>query len=194
MNRIVRTIVAIAGMLLVASGARAVPITFNVGMTGANENPPVATGGTGFATITVDTATNLLTIDVTFSGLTSGTTASHIHCCTPPGANAGVATTTPTFLGFPLGVTSGTFHTVLDMTLASSYNPAFITANGGNVTTAEGILFAGILAGQSYLNIHTANNPGGELRGQIVPEPASLALLLSGIGAAGVALRRRRTS
>jgi hypothetical protein len=71
-------------------------------------------------------------IDVSFSGLLGTTTASHIHCCTPTplSGTAGVATTTPTFAGFPLGVTSGTYMNTLDLTLASSYNPAFVTANG----------------------------------------------------------------
>jgi len=56
--------------------------------------------------------------------------------------------------------------------MASSYNPAFITAHGGTVAQAEADLIAGILGGQSYLNIHTMNNPTGEIRAQLnVPAP-----------------------
>jgi len=51
---------------------------------------------------------HLMHVDVTFSGSEANTTASHIHCCLPPSPfdpiNIGVATTTPTFPGFPLGV------------------------------------------------------------------------------------------
>jgi hypothetical protein len=57
--------------------------------------------------------------------LTSTDTAAHIHCCAPLGTNAGVATTVPTFLGFPLGVTSGTYSSqVFDLTQPLIYNPA----------------------------------------------------------------------
>ena len=51
--------------------------------------------------------------------------------------------------------------------MASSYNPAFITAHGGTVATAEAALIAGMVGGQSYLNIHTTGNPTGEIRGQL---------------------------
>jgi hypothetical protein len=195
MKRYVSTLLA-GAILLIATAVAATPISFSFGLNSAQENNPLDTStATGFATVSVDVPLNLLTVDVTFSGLTSGTTASHIHCCAPFGTAAGVATTTPTFAGFPLGVTSGTFHTVLDMTLASSYNPAFITANGGTVASAEPVLFAGILAGRSYLNIHTMQFPGGEIRGQIVvPEPATLALILGGLAAAGFVRRRRAWS
>jgi hypothetical protein len=131
----------------------------------AENNPQDSSTGTGSAIVTWDTVTNLMTVNVTFSGLTTGTTASHIHCCAVPPSNAGVATTTPTFPGFPLGVTSGTYLHTFDMTAASSYNPAFVTANGGTPTSAEAVLFAGLVAGQAYLNIHTTMFPGGEIRG-----------------------------
>ena len=111
-----------------------------------------------------NTLTNEMTINVTFSSLTTGTTASHIHCCVTPPGNAGVATTTPTFPGFPFGVTSGTYSRTFDMTDPASFNSAFVTANGGT-TGAAAALLAGLRAGQAYLNIHTTMFPVGEIRG-----------------------------
>jgi len=128
-------------------------------------SPAIATPGTGTAKVTWNTLTNEMTVDVTFSGLTTPTTAAHIHCCVTPPGNTGVATTVPTFTGFPLGVTSGTYTHTFDMTSAASYNPAFVTANGGTAAGAEAALLAGLEAGQAYLNIHTTMFPGGEIRG-----------------------------
>jgi hypothetical protein len=147
------------------SGCDDTVFVFFAGLSGANQNPPVASPGTGNTVVTWDTASNMMTVDVSFSGLTSGTTASHIHCCVTPPGNVGVATAVPTFPGFPSAVTSGTYSHTFDMTLASSYNAAFVTANGGTVAGAEAALLAGLQAGDAYLNIHTTNFPGGEIRG-----------------------------
>jgi hypothetical protein len=100
---------------------------------GANEVPPTGSPGTGTAVVTLDTTAQTLTVQETFSGLLTGTTASHIHCCLAspflPGVNVMVATQVPTFPGFPLGVTSGTYGPMtFDLTMASSYNPAFISS------------------------------------------------------------------
>jgi hypothetical protein len=86
-------------------------------------------------------------------------------------------------------VTSGTYDMTLDLTSSSSYNPAFVTAEG-SVATAEAALLAGIAAGDAYLNIHTTIYPGGEIRGFLepasVPEPATF--LLVGAWLAGIAI------
>jgi hypothetical protein len=140
-------------------------IVFTAALDGPSQNPPVASLGTGTTTVTWNTLTNQMTVNVSFSGLTTGTTASHIHCCVAPPGNAGVATAVPTFPGFPLGVTVGTYSRTFDMTDPASYNPAFVTAHGGTTASAETALLAGIQAGQAYLNIHTTMFPGGEIRG-----------------------------
>jgi hypothetical protein len=187
--------VATALMLLVPA-AYAIPVTFVGNLTGANEVPPVPSSATGLATVVLDAAAQTLQINATFSGLTSNTNAAHIHCCAPLGTNAGVATTVPAFPGFPLGVTSGSFTSaVFDLTQPTIYNPAFVTLQGG-LTQAEVALIAGILNGTTYLNIHTVNFPGGEIRGQLqaVPEPTTLLLVgttMAGLGLAGWKRRRQ---
>jgi CHRD domain-containing protein/centrosomal CEP192-like protein len=131
-----------------------------------NENPPhPSSSASGTATVTWDVAANTMEVDVQFSGLSGPDTASHIHCCVASPGNTGVATTLPTFTGFPTGVTSGTYSHTFDMLDPASYNPAFVTAHGGTAASAEAALLTGIEAGQAYLNIHSTVFPGGEERG-----------------------------
>lgn len=193
-----RTLLVPFVLLISAAPAQAATYVLTGNLSGANEIPTVPSPGTGTAVVTLDDVANTLSLNISFSGLLSPTVASHIHCCAPLGTNAGVATTTPTFAGFPLGVTSGTYLNTLDLTQASSYNPAFVTANGGSVTTARQALIAGMIAGQSYLNIHTSQFPGGEIRSQLfitaVPEPASWAMMIAGFGAIALMQRRRRVA
>jgi hypothetical protein len=92
-------------------------------------------------------------------------------------------------------MTSGTYDMTFDMTQASSYNPAFVTANGGNVASAQAVLFAALANDRAYLNIHTSTNTGGEIRGWLtpaaaVPEPSSVVLgVLCALGLTIVARR-----
>ena len=171
----------LSAIFLTGSSLSASVITYFANLNGPSESPTNASPGIGFALITVDDIVNTLRVQVSFSGLLGTTTASHIHSPTPSPftGTAGVATTTPTFANFPLGVTSGTYDNTLNLTLASSYNPAFVTANGGTPASAEAALLAGIAAGEAYLNIHSSVFGGGEIRGFLiaVPEPATLGLV-----------------
>ncbi len=169
------------------------PLTFTGTLSGANENPATNSPGTGPVLVTFDPLTDLLTINASFSGLESGTTMAHIHCCVAPNGNTGVAVVTPSLPGFPLGVTSGTYSQSLDLTLLSNFNAAFVTANGGTVAGADAAFAAGLEHGMAYFNIHTTNFPGGAVRAFLspVPEPVSGTLLAGALGMLWLMRRRR---
>jgi hypothetical protein len=164
-------------------------------LSGAAENPTNASLGGGAGVVTFDLDLLTMRVQTTFAGLSGNVTASHIHCCVAAPGNVGVATQTPTFSGFPLGATFGSYDHTFDMALASSYNASFIAANGGTVSSAFSALLAGVDAGRSYLNIHSTFAPGGEIRGylvSVVPEPETYALFLSGLAIVGWVVRRHK--
>jgi hypothetical protein len=130
MKRLLMIVIATLGFGI-TTAANATTITYTAVLNGASESAPNDSLGTGLATAYFDDVANTLSLNVTFSGLSDGTTASHIHCCTAlaDAGTAGVATRVPNFLGFPTDVLAGSYSTVLDLAMTSSYNPAFITAN-----------------------------------------------------------------
>jgi hypothetical protein len=184
----------VAGAALGLASASAAPIVYSASLSGGAEDPPVASTGTGFTFVTIDTVAHTLRVQASFSGLVGTVTVAHIHCCTaaPFSGNVAVASTTPTFPGFPEGVTSGSYDQTFDLSLASSYRPAFITDNGGTPASAEAALAAGLEQGRAYLNIHSTFAPGGEIRGFLAPVPAPATIALFGAALAGLAATRRR--
>ena len=189
----------LTGLVLALSTALAGAheVEYKVILDGASESPSNASPGSGTGLVTFDLDLVTMRVQASFVDLMGTTSASHIHCCTAvPGAGtAGVATVTPSFTGFPLGVTSGSYDHTFDLSMASSYNPAFITASGGTVSDALNALLFGAADGKAYLNIHTSMFPGGEIRGFLVPvpEPGTYLMLLAGLGLFGfVAARRAR--
>jgi len=143
-----------------AGAAKADPILYSAILTGPGEFQRNDSSGLGIALVTYDSG--MLGVQALFGGLTGTTTASHIHCCVDPPGAAGVATTVPTFPGFPTGVTMGSYDNTLDLTDPASFNPAFLLANGGSPLAAEMMLAQGLASGRAYFNIHTTAFPAGE--------------------------------
>lgn len=189
----VLTRTAAMAALLAAGPALAHTVVYEALLDGPSESPPVVSPGTGWARVTLDDHAFTMRVEASFADLVGNVTVSHIHCCTGAAGSgtAGVATPTPSFPGFPSGVTSGSYDMSFDLTQASSWNAAYINANGGTTAGAFAALATGLADGKAYLNIHSSFAPGGEIRGFLapVPEPATVAMMLAGLGL--LAARRR---
>lgn len=131
-----------AALLALTSRSQAATTSFTADLKGSSEVPSNTTSGTGSATVTLDSATNKITWNVTFSGLTGPATAAHIHGPAPAGKNAGVM-----------------------VWLSTKGKPAASPLSGSATLTAAQA--SDLMNGQCYVNVHTAANPGGEIRGQL---------------------------
>jgi hypothetical protein len=107
-----------AALALAPMTAKAATITYFASLDGASQIPATASPGIGSATVTIDTDLSTMRVIANFSGLLGSTTTAFIHCCDfhPVTGVAGPATQIPTFVGFPVGVTSGSYDQTFDMT------------------------------------------------------------------------------
>jgi hypothetical protein len=110
-----------------------------VTLDGKSEVPPNTSAGTGAADVDYDAASKKLTWKLTYSGLSGPATAAHFHGPAEAGKNAGVKVPIPNATSSP--------------------------AEGSAILTDEQA--ADLTAGKYYINVHTAANPGGEIRGQV---------------------------
>jgi CHRD domain/PEP-CTERM motif len=189
---------AAAAAVAIASPALAHTVVYTATLSGLAESPPTASLGTGSVTVSVNDETFQMRIEAQFTGLTGNTTIAHIHCCTAAAGagTAGVAVHQGTLIGFPAGVTSGSYDHTFDMGLASSWGTGFLGANGNSTATAFSSLLTGMNDGKAYFNIHSTSVGSGEIRGFLalapVPEPETYALMLAGLAIVGWAARRRQ--
>jgi hypothetical protein len=131
---------AAVAMLVLAGAASAGTLKFTATLKGADEVPATTSAGTGEVTATLDTSSKMFTYQVSYSGLTGAPTMAHFHGPAAPGANAGPVVAVPKdALGAPM--------------------KGMATLTDAQVSDLE--------AGRWYFNIHTAANPGGEVRGQV---------------------------
>jgi hypothetical protein len=188
------------GVVILAAASFAAPrvkadATFTATLSGTNEVPPelpAVSPATGSATVTL--TGSILTVNETFAGLIGGLASASTIQVAPVGSNGPAAVL---FVGFP-AATSGTYTMTFDLTLDSTYISSFLSGSGGTAADAETALQADLLAGQTYLNIHDATFPGGEIRGQlsqtqnVTPEPGTILLFGTGLlGMLGAARRKR---
>jgi hypothetical protein len=132
-----------AVMLASAQPSYAAAMNFKADLKGSSEVPPNQTTGTGSVTASYDPATKMLTWSGSFAGLTGPATAAHFHGPAEAGKNAGVA-----------------------IWLSEKGTPLASPFKGmATLTDAQA---SDLQAGLWYANVHTAANPGGELRGQVV--------------------------
>jgi len=137
MNKAIFATLALATSVAFAGPAFA--DKYKAALNGKSENPPTTSTGTGTADIDYDAATKKLSWKLTYTGLSGPATAAHFHGPAEVGKNAGVEVAIP-------GATS---------------SPA---EGSATLTDAQA---ADLAAGKLYVNVHTAANPGGEIRGQV---------------------------
>lgn len=123
------------------SAASAATVNFSATMNGAQEVPPKQTSGSGDVLATLDTATKQLHYTVSWFGLSGPATAAHFHGPAKPGANAGVL--------IPIGGKGPT------------------SPQTGTATLTDDQVKM-LMSGMMYANVHTAANPAGEIRGQMM--------------------------
>lgn len=145
-------------------------ITYKANLAASNEvlqngnSAGIVSNGTGTWTGTLNPTTNVLTWTMTFSGLGTNSTASHIHAQAPTTTTANVVLNFATFGGstISLGGTSGTASGSINLSTQAATPPS-LTISGDSLLKAMN-------AGQAYVNVHTTQNGAGEIRGQIVKQ------------------------
>lgn len=139
--------------LTLTSSAALAGTGFSCNLTGLAEVPPNASAGSGSCTAVMNDAGTQLSFSVAFQNLGTAYTASHFHAAATAGANSGVA------FGF-VGAAAGWIF-------SNSNKNGTLTNGVWNLTATNK---ANLLAGLTYVNIHTSGFPGGELRGQLLQD------------------------
>ncbi|HUR59004.1 MAG TPA: CHRD domain-containing protein [Opitutaceae bacterium] len=148
----VRRMLLLGALCAAALTARAQVIELRATINAAQENPATTSPATGTAIMLYDIGTNTFDLMVSITGMANTATASHIHEAVA-GANGPVVT----------GLGAEAVYTRTGNTLTATFR---------NVTHLGDKLK--LINGSSYYNIHSAQFPGGEVRGQLIPRPVRL--------------------
>ena len=159
MQRVLTLAMAGVFALLGSAQAQAQTLNFTAALSGGNEVPGVSTGSAGTATVSLRQATGVVTYRVDVFNMPVGTTAGHFHVGAP-----GVSG--PVVVGFTVLANISNDFGITGTASATDLVPR--AAQG--INSWEDFLQALIL-GNIYVNIHSTNNPGGEVRGQLVRVP-----------------------
>ena len=156
MRRVVM-MMAVALLFGAVSTAQAQTIRLAATMTGTNETPaPLISGSYGVATVTVDLGTQTVTWSIDVFNMPSGVNNAHFHVGGP-----GVGGPTVVNVAFPAGISN-------DFNLSGSATAANLLVRGDQGIRSWEDFLQALIGGQTYLNIHSAVNPGGEIRGQVL--------------------------
>ena len=152
---------SVLATLVLAPAASAQTVNFTANLQGGNEAPTtLLTGMVGTADVSIDVANRELSVVLRVFNTPTPTTAGHIHV-----GSAGIAG--PVVLNFPANLVGRTG----DFTMSFRLNEAaFVARPAQGINTMDDIIQA-IVAGGAYVNIHTQQNPGGEIRGQLTLVP-----------------------
>lgn len=158
MRRITTSLVAAFALLLGAAlQAQAQTIRLSAVLSGASETPGVLTGAAGSAEVFVNLATRAVNYRIEIFNMPTATTGGHFHVGGPGLAGPVVIDLAPP------GVTD-------DFTLSGTVSASALRArNDQGIRTFDDFIQA-LVGGQIYVNIHSATNAGGEIRGQLVPD------------------------
>jgi hypothetical protein len=146
---------ALTFLTVAAVPVSAQTFTLTANLHGGEETPIVVTGAFGTATVTVNMATRTITWTVDVFNLPSGVTQAHIHA-------GAVGAGGPTIVNFAVPVTASN-----DFRISGSATDTGITLRPDQGIRSADDAFQAILGGNTYVNVHSAVNGGGEIRGQL---------------------------
>jgi hypothetical protein len=148
----------VSALLLSAAAASAQVVVATTTLTSGEETPALLTGAAGTAEVAIDTAAKEFAVTLRVFNIPTTTTAGHIHV--GPKGVAG-----PVVIDFPaIAGRLGDFVTTFRVGEAS-----FRASAVNGINTIDDVIQA-VANGNAYVNIHTTTNPGGEIRGQLVPK------------------------
>lgn len=140
-NRISLTLIAASALAIASLGAQAATVNLKADLKASAEVPPKDSAGVGTLTATLNTETNEFKYHIEFSGLSGPVVAAHFHGPAAAGANA-------------------------KPQVPVKASPIASPIEGSATLTPDQV--KDLVDGKWYFNLHTAANPGGEVRGQVV--------------------------